>query len=60
MKKSIYFEILVDGFREKPFLIKSSLQGFEDALTEFENKKIKICEKFKNTWAYFSSAVSAN
>ena len=39
MKKSIYFEILVDGFREKPFLIKSSLQGFEDALTEFEKQK---------------------
>ena len=39
MIKSIYFEILVDGFREKPFLIKSSLQGFEDALTEFEKQK---------------------
>ena len=39
MTKSIYFEILVDGFREKPFLIKSSLQGFEDALTEFEKQK---------------------
>ena len=62
MIKSIYFEILIDGFREKPFLIKSSLQGFEDALTEFEKtEKINFSEKFeKISRTYFSSAVSAN
>ena len=53
MKKSIYFEILVDGFREKPFLIKSSLQGFEDALLNLKNKKLKICENLKNTLDLF-------
>jgi len=39
METSIYFEIIVNGFDQKPILIKFSLQGFVDALKELNNSK---------------------
>lgn len=39
MTKSIYFEIEIDGFKNKPLTLKSSLQGFKAALKELENSK---------------------
>jgi invasion protein IalB len=39
MQTSIYFEITINDFNQKPILIKSSLQGFESALKELNNSK---------------------
>jgi len=39
MQTSIYFEIIINGFNQKPILIKSSLQGFKSALKELNNSK---------------------
>ena len=34
MKKSNHFEIVIDGFRDKPIVIKSSLAGFSAAMKD--------------------------
>ena len=39
MKKSIYYEIIINGFNRDPVLVKSSLQGFDKALKELNNSK---------------------
>lgn len=39
MQTSVYFEIIINGFNQKPILVKSSLQGFESALKELNNSK---------------------
>ena len=39
MQTSIYYEIIVNGFSRDPVLVKSSLQGFEDAIKKLNNFK---------------------
>ena len=39
MQKSIYYEIIINGFNRDPVLVKSSLQGFDKALKELNNSK---------------------
>ena len=39
MQTSIYYEIIVNGFNRDPVLVKSSLQGFEDAIKNLNNSK---------------------
>jgi invasion protein IalB len=39
MQKSIYYEIIINGFNADPVLVKSSLQGFDRALKELNNSK---------------------
>ena len=39
MQKSIYYEIIINGFNRDPVLVKSSLQGFDNALKALNNSK---------------------
>ena len=39
MQKSIYYEIIINGFNRDPVLVKSSLQGFDRAIKELNNPK---------------------
>ena len=39
MQKSIYYEIIINGFNRDPVLVKSSLQGFDSAIKQLNNPK---------------------
>ena len=39
MNKSIYFELSIDAFQQEPLVIKSSLQGFNNAYNELIKSK---------------------
>ena len=39
MQKSIYYEIIINSFNTDPVLVKSSLQGFKNAIKNLNNSK---------------------
>ena len=41
LKESIFFELTINSFQEKPLLIKSSLQGFKDAYKELTTQNTR-------------------